>query len=487
MTTISSNQRISIFQPPPLPETDLIETPSARTLRPPRPSHNRNVANGEDESSRKRARHSYSSEDDRVNATLVTPSLTPYQDWSQVSPLTSSTTYFSSALPSPAPFVNTRYEIKGGLDTPSIEIEQRYESWEQSKAGDYIGAQHSRLQPRADLCQMAHESVPETPEWGLTNTIHSKRKLAPDKPGWTRTLVGTMGGIAWKGINFAFTTAFRGFYAGGGTGYDMSVTEPVMVEGNHWQEMNNREDVFNEDHEPTLARERTPIPGQFPEDDPEVSPVPHHRYQLSKSRHLMEGKENHNLIKDDWTVVQNEEVDEVHSSPHGRNRSLHSAPLHRTASNASIAGTRLRPTQQRRSSLVSQAGSPSIRRHRPASFASPRSLHRSSHPELSRTSRSPSPSKSHPSLSADLPRASVGARSNRLNGTLTPTSPDVQQFERKVRLKEKKEDENIRRLNKQLRDMIREGKEALKTKIDVESGESEEEDEDEGYAEGKTW
>jgi hypothetical protein len=62
----------------------------------------------------------------------------------------------------------------------------------------------------------------------------------------------------------------------------------------------------------------------------------------------------------------------------------------------------------------------------------------------------------------------------------TTASPDVQRFEKKIRRKERKEDESIQRLNKQLQDMIKEGKEALGTTIEIEDDPNE----DEGYGEG---
>jgi hypothetical protein len=66
------------------------------------------------------------------------------------------------------------------------------------------------------------------------------------------------------------------------------------------------------------------------------------------------------------------------------------------------------------------------------------------------------------------------------NGNGALPSPEVQRFEKRIRRKEKKEDENIQRLNKQLQDMIKEGKAALRTKIEVED----DQEADEGYVEG---
>jgi len=68
------------------------------------------------------------------------------------------------------------------------------------------------------------------------------------------------------------------------------------------------------------------------------------------------------------------------------------------------------------------------------------------------------------------------------NGSLaTAISPEVRQFERKIRQKEKVQDESIGKLNRQLKDMIREGKQALGTTIEIEDSLKEEE---EGYGEG---
>ena len=63
----------------------------------------------------------------------------------------------------------------------------------------------------------------------------------------------------------------------------------------------------------------------------------------------------------------------------------------------------------------------------------------------------------------------------------TPVSPEVVHFEKKLRRKEHVQNENLRKLNQQLRDMIRQGEQALASRIEVESGT---EWHDEGYIEG---
>ncbi|KAL8741444.1 MAG: hypothetical protein Q9184_008384 [Pyrenodesmia sp. 2 TL-2023] len=98
-----------------------------------------------------------------------------------------------------------------------------------------------------------------------------------------------------------------------------------------------------------------------------------------------------------------------------------------------------------RPSLTSHAGSPGMRSDRPASFAS---------------SRSPLTSPKRES----------------------PVSVEVQRHAARIRRREIEEDANLKRFNQQLKAMIREGKEALRTTVEVED----ESDvvADEGYIEG---
>lgn len=62
---------------------------------------------------------------------------------------------------------------------------------------------------------------------------------------------------------------------------------------------------------------------------------------------------------------------------------------------------------------------------------------------------------------------------SRLTSTLTnnappsPISPELETFQRKRRKEAKRNDESLRRLNAQLQDMIREGNEALGSRIEV--------------------
>lgn len=65
----------------------------------------------------------------------------------------------------------------------------------------------------------------------------------------------------------------------------------------------------------------------------------------------------------------------------------------------------------------------------------------------------------------------------------SPVSVDAQRYVDRIRREEKKTDASIRRLNDQLKAMIKEGKEALASNVEVVEDEDREM-EDEGFGEG---
>ena len=66
----------------------------------------------------------------------------------------------------------------------------------------------------------------------------------------------------------------------------------------------------------------------------------------------------------------------------------------------------------------------------------------------------------------------------------SPVSVDVQRHAARIRRRELEEQAHLKRFNKQLKAMIREGKEALRTTIDIEDEETDSTT-DEGYVEGE--
>ncbi|KAJ5651289.1 uncharacterized protein N7484_005012 [Penicillium longicatenatum] len=201
------------------------------------------------------------------------------------------------------------------------------------------------------------------------------------RPGWGRTVINVVG----KVLDLCWSGAFRGFYAGGGQGYDMDAGSPATATATatfspNWQRSPEREkesQIF-----------RTPVPGQYPEDDMDRS----------------------------WVVVPTDSTDP----------------------------------------FMDDTASPCVKARRIHQVSSPR-RRQAIMPKLSKSSNLSSMRPSTPSRkSAASPRAKEG-----------PGSAEMQRYAARVRRKEREENASIQRLNKQLQAMIREGKEALGTTVEV--------------------
>lgn len=365
---------------------------------------------------------------------------------------------------SPKPFVNTRYQLAGGMDTLSLAAQQvndmqsqygdvgyrksladtdrpsRRELWgEHGDAGDYFGRE---CNGRGRYSQGYNDS--------------------PRGEGWSKTAIQVAGAVVGKAWEFCKSSAavFRGFQAGGGTRYQINPSEAFEpVEQSMWEEKHE----FGE-------RESTPLPGQYPIEELEYipdymdHPTPEHTPpRPSKRRQISANQEsavnaNEELAKN-WVVVP-PTITPSKSTTHPR-LSRFSQPTASSNSRRSLASTARpasragfgtpvsarRPGLSTQSSRISHAGSPALNPGRGASYASPRS----------------------PANSASrIPRATGSPL--RTSNAPPQASPAAKEAKRWAALKKKEEreaDESIRRLDAQLKAMIREGKEALGTKIEV--------------------
>ncbi|KAJ5232421.1 hypothetical protein N7468_005377 [Penicillium chermesinum] len=200
---------------------------------------------------------------------------------------------------------------------------------------------------------------------------------APENPpSWGRTVINAVG----KVLDICWSGAFRGFYAGGGQGYDMAPGPPAHFSPK-WRPVEKEHQTMH-----------TPIPGQFPEDD--------------------------NDIDRTWVVVPEGAADEYERDD------LDASPSMKVRRNYQVSSPR------RRSAVMPRLAKRSAGQMRPST-----------------------PSKN---LGPASPRARDG-----------PGSADMQRYAAKMRRKEREEDASIQRLNKQLQAMIREGREALGTTVEV--------------------
>jgi hypothetical protein len=224
------------------------------------------------------------------------------------------------------------------------------------------------------------------------------------------------------------TSAFKGFYAGGGKGYAMEAPiqeAQTKPDSSMWESMQESSSL-------RFGRDATPVPGSFPiGDDDEVE----YGQRPSKRMHV-EGGES------PWVLVQNPIDEELQ-----RKKTLHRPP----PPTRSTTTTRrsLVPVSRRTSYYPNSAGSPAVH-----------------HPQRS----APYVHQRSPSDVTPVAKQS-------------PLSPEAEKYLAERRKEEKQQDASIRRMNEQLKALLKQGRQALGTKVEVFMDEDGMDVEDEGYFE----
>ena len=211
-------------------------------------------------------------------------------------------------------------------------------------------------------------------------------------------------------------TSVQGFYAGGGQGYEM---KPALNDTNCGQSMWQDGDVIQS----TLG-DKSVVPGCVPEQDFIAEYMSeNHTTPPRAAKRIQREKGMSGDLSASWVLVSRE------TSP--SRLSSRKIPPSNTLARRPKPKAGGRPVlSASRSSLKSFTGSPGLCSDRSASFASPRS------PNMSPKRES-------------------------------PLSTDVQRQAARMRRREMEEDANLKRFNQQLKAMIKEGKEALGTTIEV--------------------
>ncbi|OJD28266.1 hypothetical protein ACJ73_00318 [Blastomyces percursus] len=424
----------------------------------------------EHQGSRKRARYGYggvmrgdgspSMEDGSITFTTITPATT--SSWGEHS--TMSTTVMMSPLSriaSPMPLVNTDYCFAGGADfssfTPGLEKPCYEENGPEVdyRPNRYRDLVHTPMDSPSigSLSPMVgggRDGNGNSRKRGRRESLLSESldsdndKNNASRGGWGSTVVKIVGGVAGKVWDFCWSGPLRGFYAGGGKGYQMG-SEPqqplasplppsqVVEESNAWQNVCEKDDdVFSSSggrHDGGIAT----VPGHFPVDSFHKNPrVFHH---------------DHDELQGNWVLVRNaknyKDAREDDMSPSS------TPPSARKISRKSNSITPRRVAVgrlARRQPLLTPA--------RPSSSSSS-SNH---HPHYHQLSSSHGKASHEPAkLSSPIKYGS------------SPASIEAQRLAARAKRREREEDASIRRLNQQLKAMIKQGKEALGTTIEIEN------------------
>lgn len=316
------------------------------------------------------------------------------------------------------------------------------------------------------------------------------------------SLVNTIGGVVGRVLEFCRFGAFRGFYAGGGRGYEISGETPRQQPIHQiWTGHPQRSVTPERDPSPifqSLPRSNY-SPFHHERETPEdTSPLP-----AAKRRQLSYGTPNDELQKN-WVMIS--ESENATRQPSFASLASSRRPVSRTAAP---------PLTRRISKPVSRLQAPTLNRHppsrpspaasrpmpdrEPASFASPRSPVASSTARSQTPSRIPVPSRSQsPATFASASFAQKPSRiphatkhgHQRSNSAISATSapsvahvkmprrdslqdnsPRLDAQARSLAAKRMQEemevDYRITDFNARLRDMIRQGKEALGTTYEV--------------------
>ncbi|ORY64792.1 uncharacterized protein BCR38DRAFT_457122 [Pseudomassariella vexata] len=390
-----------------------------------------------------------------------------------------------------------RYTLAGQIETPSGALQKQMGGMEDSTYSDvdYRRALGSK-RPHADLDSPLSR-----------HTMADSRRDVPQVDGWSRIALNTIGGVMGKVWQFCTAGAFRGFYAGPGVGY--AIGTESSQNGQTW---------CNEHDVPTLPVDScSPVPGGFPESDyapfyyeretPESTPPP-----AAKRRQIFDGNTNDELRKN-WVIV-NDSPDKSRSSFASRTMRQIAQPQTRPVLNRLISKPVSRLSApgfaRQSSSRISHAGAPALSNREPASFANPRSPFAVQPPAT--PSRLPVPSRPHtPALFSPtrlsqqpsrIPSPNVRPNSSQTRGHRRTQStasnasaasaatgrlrrcegsvhdlveersprldPEAKKLAARRMHEEREADARINDFNARLKEMIRQGKEALGSSIEIE-------------------
>ncbi|KAI7362387.1 hypothetical protein KC354_g7319 [Hortaea werneckii] len=359
-------------------------------------------------------------------------------DWQQC-PTPSDGTY-TGAYGTSSVSVNEKYSLAGGLDTPG-------------------------LQATADMEQMQLGSIGNDRRWRgdsnrreFSGRVPSQTYLSRERNGAPRVQSSSDGesGQSWAGMAFSIvgkvfsfgSTVFRGFYAGGGEGYDMNQSDNIWMSQDGcstplpgaW-----RDEFFDLD----VEQEETPLPERPPKkrrqtdkeawvmiDTPDVESSPKRKVSGVRAPRIDTAR----------FTAQNPTQIPTQSS-HAR------SPASRASNRRSLAPT----SHRRQSSHVSNTGSP-------AQLAPPSTPDR-------RASFAPMRSSSRPSSSSN----------NNLHAAYV--SPEIERYMKRRDRHDRRADAAMGDMSRKLAELIKQGQAALGTKFEVEDDNRDDDvyETDEGY------
>ncbi|GAB7363697.1 hypothetical protein MBLNU230_g4265t1 [Neophaeotheca triangularis] len=362
----------------------------------------------------------------------------PSHNWG---PPTPNDSYSSERVPSSA-LVNERYRLAGGFDTPSLVATAAFEQpsdieWERRRLRGFSGGEGSA----------PSRSVPS----GLLSRERNGVGRAADE---TKSWMGMAFDFAGKLFSFG-TNVFRGFNAGGGKAYPFPPNSGDGGISDSWQ------------HEGVS----TPLPGSwygedflgdFEQDNPSFPPA----RPTNKRRQT---------DRETWVMVARPDYEEGEGSPKRKvsnpgvpNRD--SLAVQRPSASRANSRKSLLPVSRRQSQYApqqqkqTQSPLPSPSRQNPPSLPAHLGHSNSRRASLAPTRSRPSSSKGHVRTGSN---GSNGATKS-AGSPIEYPSPEAARYAKRRAKQERVADTAMSNMSKQLEDLIKQGQQALGTKVDVE-------------------
>ena len=320
---------------------------------------------------------------------------------------------------SPPPIANMAYRLAGGLDTPTTNAAASNKAWDCLDSSTQHDAQSRLIRGYDAMNQTSYFDPVVPPALAVERNGQPRLPKSPGIRDGLGNVIYRFAGVAGK-VWQNWSNTFRGFYAGGGQGYEMEGPSNGLV-NQQWQGV---------EQEKFWQMEVPSTPGGFPQED-YIADYMSLDHTSTPPRASKRSKRDADTSAT-WVMVGSTRSSRETSPSRLAPRKV---PMHGSGKRATPKSLGRKPIlPASRPSLSSFAGSPSIQSNR-ASYASPRSP----------ITLSPK----HDS----------------------PVNLEVQRHAARLRRKEAAEDANLKRFNQQLKAMIKEGKEALGTRIEIEEEE----------------
>lgn len=365
----------------------------------------------------------------------------------------------SARASSPEPLACGKYVLAGGYDTPTLAATAHYEkadesnfrkTWDLDSESPSLHHQDLAFNAQGPLARERNGHS------RLSTGCYEGQSYGDNTDGWGKFVVGLATTVAGKMWSFCRQSAFSGFSAGEGKAYSFS--QPTQL------------DVDPSWH--CYFRSTTPVPGQYPLDhdfDHESPPRPAKRLHVDTAEEWVivdscfDGRESSPRLS--TRKVSNPLLSP--EKPSGRARQSIRPP------SASRASTRrsLQPVSRRISSHASYIGSPA------------QTLSSTGH-----VIYSPLLSQNHQDRRASIaptrsPAMHNPSHTSRPGTAVTPPlSPDARKLLAKKERNDRVADKSMRKMSKQVQDLIRQGQAALGTKFEIQD-EYDDQSADDGDAE----